>query len=138
VANAAPREEELTADSLNLMIGERHAFWYFKIPVEAIYASPARRTMQHAGEVPFAAITSVPELGLDAASSGWLAANLREPTAPGENRIVVTHSTNIANDLAMPNVAEGETLVVRPGAEPAVVGRIGLREWSELAIELEP
>jgi hypothetical protein len=55
-APPAPREEELTADSLNLMIGERHAFWYFEIPVEAIYASPARRTMQHAGEVPFAAI----------------------------------------------------------------------------------
>jgi hypothetical protein len=135
---AAPREEELTADSLNLMIGERHAFWHFKIPVEAIYASPARRTMQHAGEIPFAAITSVPELGLDAASSGWLAANLKQPTSPGENRIVVTHSTNIANDLAMPNVVEGETLVVRPGAEPEVIGRIGLREWSELAIELEP
>jgi hypothetical protein len=28
--------------------------------------------------------------------------------------------------------------VVRPGAEPAVVGRIALREWSTLAIELEP
>jgi hypothetical protein len=39
----------------------------------------------------------------------------------------------------MPNVAEGETLVIRPGGDPPVViGRIGLREWSELAIALEP
>ena len=137
-APAAPREAELTADSLNLMIGERHAFWHFKIPVESIYASPARRTMQHAGEVPFAAITSVPELAIDGASSGWLADNLTEPTTPGENRIIVTHSPNIANDVPMPNVAEGETLVIRPGDPPAVIGRIGLREWSELAIALEP
>ena len=137
-ANAAPREEELTPDSINLMIGERHAFWYFKIPVEAIYASPARRTMQHAGEVPFAAITSVPELAIDGASSGWLAAKLKEPTAKAKNRIIVTHSPNIASDLGMDNVAEGETLVVRPGPQPAVIGRIGLREWSELAISLQP
>ena len=94
--------------------------------------------MQHAGEIPFATITSVPELAIDGASSGWLADNLTEPTSPGENRIVVTHSPNIANDIAM-NVAEGETLVVRPGGDPpAVIGRIGLREWSELAIALEP
>ena len=58
--------------------------------------------------------------------------------ARGKNRIVVTHSPNIANDLDMANVEEGETLVVRPGAQPAVIGRIGLREWSELAVALEP
>jgi hypothetical protein len=121
-----------------MMIGERHAFWHFKIPVEAIYASPARRTMQHAGEVPFAAITSVPELGIDGASSGWLADNLTEPTSAGKNRIVVTHSPNIANDVPMPNVAEGETLVIQPGDPPTVIGRITLREWSELAIALDP
>jgi hypothetical protein len=137
-APPAPREEELTPDSLNMLIGARHAFWYFNIPVEAVYTSPARRTHQHAEEVPFATVTDIPELGLDAAGSGWLAANLKEAPSAGENRIVVTHSTNIANDLDLPNVAEGETLVVRPGAEPAVVGRIALREWSTLAIELEP
>jgi hypothetical protein len=137
-APPAPREEELTADSLNMLIGVRHAFWYFKIPVEAIHASPARRTMQHAGEVPFAAITEVPDLAIDGAGSGWLAAHLEEPTSRGETRIVVTHSPNIANDLDISNAAEGETFVVSPGADPAVVGRIGLREWSELAIELEP
>jgi hypothetical protein len=137
-ADAGPPQEELTNDSINMLIGTRHAFWHFKIPVAAIYASPTRRTMQQAGEVPFAAITSVDELSLDNAASGWLAAKLKEPPMAHENTIIVTHSTNIANDLNMPNVAEGETLVVRPGPNPTVVGRIGLREWSELAVTLDP
>lgn len=133
-----PREEELTQDSLNLLIGARHAFWHFRIPVAAIYTSPARRTAQHAEELPFADITEVAELRDDAAGSGWLAARLREPAMAGSNTLVVTHMPNIARDLDMPNVEEGETLVVRPGASPAVIGRLGLRDWSVLAIELDP
>jgi len=137
-ADAGPPQEELTNDSINMLIGTRHAFWHFKIPVAAIYASPTRRTMQQAGEVPFAPITSVDELSLDNVGSGWLAAKLKEPPMAHENTIIVTHAENIARDLNMPNVAEGETLVVQPGPNPTVVGRIGLREWSELAVTLDP
>ena len=132
------REEELTQDSINLLIGARHAFWHFGIPVGEIYASPTRRTVQHAEEVPFAAITVVDELRGDAPNSAWLQAKLREAPMAGTNTIVVTHSGQIARALDMANVAEGETLVVRPGPMPAVVARLGLRDWSVLAIELEP
>lgn len=134
----AEREEELTQDSINLLIGARHAFWHFQIPVGEIYASPTRRTVQHAEEVPFAPITVVDELGVDAANASWLEAKLREAPMAGTNTIVVTHSNQIADALDMANVGEGETLVVRPGPAPAVVARLGLRDWSVLAIELEP
>ena len=134
----AEREPELTNDSLNRLIGARHAFWHFGIPVGAIYTSPTRRTVQHAGEVPFADIVQVDELGPDAADSAWLTAKLTENPMAGTNTIIVTHQNHIGQALGMRNVDEGETLVVRPGPEPAVIARLGLRDWSVLAIELEP
>jgi hypothetical protein len=136
--DTGPRPPELTQDSLNLLIGARHAFWYFKIPVDAIYTSPAGPAAQHAGEVPFAAITEVAELDEGSAGSGWLATKLKEMPMAGSNTIIVTHAANISRDLGTSNVAEGETLIVRPGATPAVVGRMNLREWSVQAIELDP
>jgi hypothetical protein len=130
-----PTEEALEQETIQMLTGMRHAIWTFKIPIGAVYASPARRTREQAEELPFADIMLVDELGLESAGSGWLANKLKEPTMAGSNTIIVTHSTNIENDLNMP-VSEGETLIVRPGDNPMVVGRLGLREWSVLAVEL--
>lgn len=132
-----PTEEALEQESIQMLTGMRHAIWTFDIPIGAVYASPARRTVQHAEELPFADIMVVDELGLESAGSGWLADKLAEATMAGTNTVIVTHSTNIQNDLGLPNVSEGETLVVRPGDDPTVVARLGLREWSVLAVELE-
>ena len=134
-APQAPAEETLEQSSIELLTGMRHAIWYFKIPVGAIYTSPTRRTTQHAEEIPFAEITIVDDLDSEAAGSGWLARKLTEAPMAGSNSIIVTHGPNIQADLDIA-VAEGETLIVRPGANPEVVGRLGLREWSVLAIEL--
>jgi hypothetical protein len=131
-----PTEEALEPEAVQLLTGMRHAIWAFEIPIGAIYSSPARRTREHAEELPFAEIMLVDELGLEAAGSGWLGDRLTEAPMAGTNTLIVTHSTNIANDLGMSEVAEGETLIVRPGNEPVVVGRLGLREWSVLAVEL--
>jgi hypothetical protein len=129
---------QLTADSENQLIGVRHAIWYFKIPITAVYSSPTQAAAQHAGEVPFAEIAEVAGLAEGSADSGWLAARLMAAPVAGENAIVVTHPANIAADLGVSNVGDGESFVVRPGPEPEVVGRLGLREWSVLAIGLEP
>lgn len=128
----------LTTDSENLLIGARHAIWHFKIPVAAVYTSPTRAAVQHAGEVPFAEIAEVAGLAEGSSDSGWLAAKLMEPAMAGQNAIVVTHPANISADLGISSVDDGETFVVRPGPNPEVVARFGLREWSVLAIELEP
>jgi len=130
-----PTEEALEPASIQMLTGMRHAIWHFGIPVDAIYTSPTRRTTEHANEIPFAAIAVVDELALEGANSGWLAGKLTEAPMAGSNTIIVTHSANIANDLGI-DAAEGETLIVRPGQNPTVVGRLGLREWSVLAIEL--
>ncbi len=128
----------LTQDAENMLIGVRHAIWHFGIPGDAVYTSPAGPATQHAGEVPFADVAEVAGLAEDSAGSGWLAAKLMEAPMAGSNSIIVTHAANIANDLDMDNVDDGEALVVRPGEEPTVIGRLGLRDWSVLAIELEP
>jgi hypothetical protein len=128
----------LTTDSQNMLIGTRHAIWYFKIPIAAVYTSPVPAAVQEAGEVPFAEIAEVAGLSDNSADSGWLAAKLREAPMAGENSIVVTHAPNIQADLGIGNLADGEAIIVRPGASPTVVGRLGLREWSILSIDLEP
>lgn len=131
-----PTEEALEPMGAAMLTGMRHAIWHFDIPIGAVYTSPTRRTREHAEEVPFTEITVVDELSLDETDSGWLAGKLAEMPIGTSNAIIVTHSPNIENDLGIGNVGLGETLIVRPGEEPAVVGRLGLREWSVLAIEL--
>jgi hypothetical protein len=131
-----PTEEALEQTAIQMLTGMRHAIWAFDIPIGAVYSSPARRTREHAEELPFAEIMLVDELDLAAADSGWLGDKLTEVPMTGTNTLIVTHSTNIANDLGLSEVAEGETLIVRPGRDPTVVGRLDLREWSVLAVEL--
>jgi len=130
-----PTEEALEQQSKDMLTGMRYAIWHFQIPIGAVYASPTRRTREHAEELPFADITIVDDLDQDRSGSGWLAAKLREAPMAGTNSIIVTHSPNIESDLGMNNVAEGDSLIVRPGPSPEVVGRLGLREWSVLATE---
>jgi hypothetical protein len=128
----------LTNEAENMLIGARHAIWYFQIPVGAVYTSPDGPASAQAEEVPFAEVAEVAGLAEGSADSGWLAAKVMEAPMAGSNSIVVTHAANIASDLGIDNLDAGDTLIVRPGAEPAVVGRLGLREWSVLAIELTP
>jgi hypothetical protein len=128
----------LTTDAENMLIGARHAIWYFEIPIGAVYTSPAGPASAQAGEVPFAEIAEVAGLAEGSADSGWLESKLMEAPMQGSNSIIVTHAANIASAVGVDNLDAGDTLIVRPGAEPTVVGRFGLREWSVLAIELEP
>lgn len=130
-----PTEEALEQSSIEMLTGMRYAIWHFQIPVGAIYASPTRRAREHAEEIPFVDIQIVDQLAGEAAGSGWLAGRLGQAPMQGSNTIVVTHSPNIQADVGIDAVAEGEALIVRPGANPEVVGRLTLREWSVLATE---
>ena len=131
-----PTEEALEPMSAAMLTGMRHAIWHFNIPVGAIYAGPSRAAREHAEEIPFVDIMTVAELGTDAAGSGWLGDRLTGATMQDSNTVIITHAPNIENDLGIGDIAPGETLIVLPGEEPVVVGRLGLREWSVLAIEL--
>jgi hypothetical protein len=128
----------LTSEAEAMLVGTRHAIWYFRIPIDAVYTSPVPAAAQHAGEVPFTEVAQVAGLADSSADSGWLEARLSEPAMGGNNAIIVTHAPNIESALGIDDIAAGETVVVRPGDDYEVVGRLGLRQWSVLAIELEP
>lgn len=134
----AEPEPMLTAEAEAMLIGTRHAIWHFEIPVGAVYTSPVSAAVQQAGEVPFADVAEVAGLADTSARSGWLEAKLGEPIVTGRNEIIVTHADNIDEALGIDDLTAGETVVVRPGDEPAVAGRMPLRQWSVLALELEP
>jgi hypothetical protein len=130
-----PTEEALEQSSIEMLTGMRYAIWHFHIPISAIYTSPTRPAREHAQEIPFADITQVDELGPDDAGSGWLAAKLREMPEAGTNTIIVTQAPNIESAVRMNGVAEGEALIVHPGDNPQVVGRLTLKDWSVLATQ---
>lgn len=127
-----PTEEALEQESTELLTGMRHAIWEFGIPIGAIYTAPERATREQADEVPFAGISVVDDLGADASGLGN---RLTAMPMSGTNTIVITHDAQIQDALDL-SISEGETLIVRPGDDPTVVGRLPLREWSVLAIEL--
>lgn len=130
-----PTEEALEQQSTELLTGMRHAIWVFGIPVGAIYTGPERATREQADEIPFAEITIVDDLGAGSDGAAWLGTRLAAMPTVGTNTIVITHDAQIQDALDV-SVSEGETLIVRPGDDPTVVGRLNLREWSVLAIEL--
>jgi hypothetical protein len=130
-----PTEEALEQQSTELLTGMRHAIWEFGIPVGAIYTGPERATREQADEIPFAEIMVVDDLGAGSDGAAWLGSRLAEMPMAETNTIVITHDAQIQDVLDL-SISEGETLIVRPGDDPAVVGRLNLREWSVLAIEL--
>lgn len=130
-----PTEPALEQSSIEMLTGMRYAIWHFHIPVGHIYASPTRPAREHAQEIPFADITQVDELGPDNSGSGWLAAKLREMPMTGTNTIIVTDAPNIESAVGMNAVAEGDALIVHPGDNPQVVGRLSLKDWSVLATQ---
>lgn len=128
---------QLTAEAEAMLVGTRHAIWHFRIPIGAVLASPVPAATQHAGEVPFVDVAQVAGLGDTSADSGWLEARLSAVPTHGKNEIVVTHAPNIESALGIVDINEGETVIVRPGDNHEVVGRMSLRQWSVLAIDLE-
>jgi len=134
-----PPEPQLDEMGLGYVTGMRFAFRELGIPVGDTLTGPTLRTRQHAEHFGFGDLQVVPELGNDAmrsdsARSAWLAAKAAETPRPGTNTVIVTHEPNITGAFNVQNVAEGEALVIRPGATPTVVGRVPIAEWPRLAL----
>lgn len=132
-------EPELTQMGLGLVTGMRYAFRELGIPVGDTLTSPTLRTRQHAQHFGFGDLQIVEELGndsmeSDSARSAWLAAKAAESPRPGTNTVIVTHGPNITGAFGLASVAEGETIVIKPGPTPTVVGRVPIEEWSKMAV----
>ena len=73
--------------------------------------------------------------GVTAAQAAWLKAKVTEAPRTG-NTLLVTHQPNLAQAFPDwgPNVADGETVVLRPDGHggAAVVARIPIDQWTRL------
>lgn len=111
----------------------------FAIPIRAVLVSPAFRARQTATQVGFADAAATPELGDNAqsmagvteAQARWLRGQVATPVATG-NLLLITHAPNLTR--AFPDwggsVAEGEIVVVRPGADGGtVLARVLPDQW---------
>jgi hypothetical protein len=69
------------------------------------------------------------------AQASWLRSKIAEPPRASTNTIVVTHQPNIVSALGRQwsDLADGETLIIRPGKEFEVVARVKIEEWAELS-----
>ena len=107
--------------------------------IDRVLVSPAFRARQTASFAGFAEATASPELGDNAksmagvtdAQARWLRARAAE--APGQGHLLlITHAPNLTR--AFPewggSVAEGELVILRPGADgPAVLARVLPGQW---------
>jgi phosphohistidine phosphatase SixA len=133
-------ERELTDEGIAMITGMRHAFRELDIPVGVVLSSPTFRTRQHVRHFGFGELEVVDELGTDtmrddAARSAWLRGRAGEGPRAGTNTIIVTHAPNIIGAFEVAEIADGETLIVRPGnGAPEVVARLPIEEWARLAV----
>ena len=69
--------------------------------------------------------------------STWLRKKATESPPKGKNTLIVTHTPNMTGAFGSiaTGVAAGEALIFHPNgkAEPDLVGRIKIEEWSKLA-----
>ena len=113
-----------------------------KIPVNEILSSPTYRALETAKLIGAGTARTVEELGNEGmaaageARAAWLRKEVGRNTAPGGNRLLITHGPNIS--AAFPqysaDMAEGEALIFDPRGStgPVMVQRIRIGDWEGL------
>lgn len=113
------------------------------IPVGEVLSSPTYRALETVRMARLGNPTSQAELGdrgrsmqgVTDVEANWLREKTAQRPAAG-NTLMVTHMPNISRAFgaSIGNVADGETLVFRPGAPGGaeLVGRIAIEEWPQL------
>jgi phosphohistidine phosphatase SixA len=115
------------------------------LPIGQVFSSPTYRALETIKFAKLGPATPIPQLGdggqsmasdQSGARGAWLRAKTAEPTAPGNNTLIVTHFPNImeAYPQESKGLADGEALILHPdGRGSAVfVARVKIDEWSHL------
>ena len=132
-----PRERQRLLSERGIEDSERigEAFRERSIPVGEVLASPFARCRDMA-ELAFGRVEERAELlGLLSDADGreervrYLRERMSAPPAPGTNRVLVSHTSNVA-EVAGVRLAEGEAVVVRPDGDGfEVLGTLMPDEW---------
>jgi phosphohistidine phosphatase SixA len=115
-----------------------------RIPVGEVLSSPTYRALETVRHAAFGEPLTLPQLGDGGrsmqpaaveAQASWLRSKIAEPPRASTNTIVVTHQPNIVSALGRQwsDLADGETLIIRPGKQLEVVARVKIEEWAELS-----
>jgi phosphohistidine phosphatase SixA len=114
------------------------------IPIGEILTSPTFRALETVHALSLGDAQSVEELGdggrnmqpdAEGRRSAWLRAKAAESPSETKNRLLVTHLPNLRGAFgdAAADMADGETLILRPAQDGAVVvGRVRIDQWSSL------
>jgi phosphohistidine phosphatase SixA len=115
-----------------------------RIPIGAILSSPTYRARETVRFTGLGEPQIFPQLGDGGRSMqpaavqdnvAWLRGQLAQTVRAGTNTLIVTHQPNIVSALGRDwsDLADGETLIVRPAETPQVIGRVKIEEWRNLA-----
>lgn len=135
-------ERQLNEDGRAQMTAFGYAFRELSLPVAQTLTSPVFRAVESAeyfgiGEASEVEALAPPDSGGDAA---FLASNVTEAPAEGQNRVVITQRANIVEafgeQYGISVVEDGESLIFMPtgddGAE--LVGRMTIKQWATAAV----
>ncbi len=135
-------ERELDENGKRTAAAMGEALRTLKIPLGPVLSSPTYRAQQTARVAGFPKPAIEEQLGdggqgmaadAEGKRSEWLRAKVTQTPPAGSNLLLVTHFPNIQGafgDLAK-DVADGETLVFRPGTKDPVA-RVKIGQWSHL------
>jgi phosphohistidine phosphatase SixA len=140
--NRAP-ERQLDASGREQSRAMGDALRALRIPIGDVLSSPTYRALETVRYAALGEPLTAPELGdggrsmqPDAVESkaAWLRSKLAESPRAGTNTVLVTHQPNIVSALGREwsDVADGEMLIVDPGKDRRVIGRVRMEEWETL------
>jgi phosphohistidine phosphatase SixA len=136
------RERQLDEDGRRDAVAMGATLKRLKIPVNEVLSSPTFRALQTARLLDAGPARAAEELsneGMAATSearAAWLREQVARKTAPGGNRLLITHGPNVS--AAFPensaSMAEGEALIFDPRGPdgPVMIQRIRIGDWAGL------
>jgi phosphohistidine phosphatase SixA len=140
-------ERQLDAEGRAAAVAMGVALRNLGIPIGEILTSPTFRALETVRALDLGDSRPVEALGdggldmqpdVEGKRPAWLRAKASEAPPASSNVLLITHLPNLrgafGDDAA--DMADGETLILRPGGgEVAVVGRVRIDEWSALATD---
>ena len=109
-----------------------------KIPIGEVFSSPTQRALDTAKQAQWPQPKPTPELGDNgqsmsggtAAQADWLQKKVAQ-SPKATNTLLITHMPNLRGAFpAYTNIADGEALILGPGA--TLVARVKIEDWEKL------
>lgn len=102
-----------------------------QIPIDRVMASPVCRTLDSAKAM-FGSAEPDPQVLGNRNDFSALADTMTTPHGLKGNLAIVGHYSGSNMIVGSPQLQFGEALVIRPGAKPTLIARLGIADWATL------